>query len=273
MRSLILMPLTIFMRFSTLVFIIFITSCSSRSNHTPSWIIGIRDGSESLKIYNGNRILYRQLTRDRELGPDELCNKALSKAEGAIKMEFSEDLKIPYTVEIIYYDEVVQDCGVTLSISSSFMNRLKEISEIKKQEKSLRQEIEEKWDKAKQEKMKIKKDYDNLLSFINRNQDIFKKYTDLSNHIEMARNLIKIRRSRSLASAFRGLNHKEFGKLMGENVPIVFDLNSICYNRMSSSYVSYHGSIQVCWNDPESYKAFIKSYCDTTSNSCFYLDP
>lgn len=106
-------------------FIFFLSSCSGQRLVTkaPSWVEAIRSGDESLKVTNGNKTFYRRIAGSKELSQQTSCNLVVMKAEEDLKKEFPHVSKIPYVIEVLYYDKNHNDCAVTISIQGAHQIR------------------------------------------------------------------------------------------------------------------------------------------------------
>ncbi len=100
-----------------------ISSCSQLPPSKPSWVDGIRLGNETLKLSNGSKTYYRRIAGSEALSKQTSCNLVIMKAEEDLRKEFPSELKIPYVVEVLYYDDEFKDCAVTISVSNSFQGR------------------------------------------------------------------------------------------------------------------------------------------------------
>ena len=254
-------------------FFIFISCSQLRMNNieTPSWVEGIRSGSESLRVINGSKILYRRILKANQEDEQSVCSKVLDMAARDIQTEFLVDTKIPYTLEYLHYDEKNEDCSVTLSISSQMSSRLIEIKEIKKNHNMIVSDLEDKWREARKEKESIERRNQELEAYIRQNQHLLQKYNDQVSNLNKAWAMLKDRKERASESALTGLSKKEFRRLVGHEVNIVYDLNTKCWSTFNSSHISYHGATIVCWSGSD--QAFVRGYCDTAKGSCFTRNP
>jgi hypothetical protein len=257
-----------------LLMLILLISCShfkGKSPETPAWVNGIREGSESLKVINGNKVFYRRILKADDENQQSVCTKVLDLAARDIQTEFLIDTKIPYTLEYLHYDEEYEDCSVTLSISSQMSSRLIEIKEIKKNHDEIVSDLEDKWREARKEKESIERRNHELEAYIRQNQHLLQKYNDHLSSLNKAWAMLKDRKERASESALTGLSKKEFQRLVRHDVTISFSTSSKCWDAFKSAHLSYHGTTTVCWSGSD--QAFVRGYCDTATKSCFTRNP
>ena len=259
--------------FIILPLIVSCTHLRSPASEPPSWIEGVRSGEESMKVINGSKILYRRILPLHDESPQSTCSKVLELASQDIANEFVLETKIPYTLELLYFDEKHRDCAVTLSISAQMSSRLAEISEIKKSHKRIESELEKKWDEARSEKAQIEARNKELETFILKNQHLLNQYNRSVSDINKAWAMLKNRKEIALTSAFTGLNKREFQQLVNHDFGINFRFNTICRKYYDVPNVSYHGAVAVCWSSSSEREATIVGYCESESGSCFSRKP
>ncbi len=97
-------------RLTILPLLLFISSCASPG---PSWVQGLLSGEQSVRVYNGSRILYRQLGQS--------CHQAFRKAEALISREYENAVPV---LEVEWRTE--DYCAVTVSIPSG-LSQVKEV--------------------------------------------------------------------------------------------------------------------------------------------------
>jgi hypothetical protein len=109
------------MRFLIIVF--FLISCSQVPQvPRPGWVEAVRKGEETLRVTNGSKTYYRRIAGSADLTKQTSCNLVIMKAEEDLRKEYPLTSKIPYVVEVLYYDPEFKDCAVTLSISGGPQN-------------------------------------------------------------------------------------------------------------------------------------------------------
>ena len=222
-----------------ILFFLFI-SCSHYKNpriESPSWVEGIRTGAESLRVVIGNKIFYRRILKANDESEQEVCSRVLDLASKDIQAEFLLDTKIPYTLDYLYFDEKFKDCSVTLSISTQISSRLLEIKEIKKNHNEIVSDLEDKWIEARKDKESIERRNNELEDYIRKNEHLLQKYNDHVSNLNKAWAMLKDRRERASQSALTGLSKKDFRRLVGHDVSIVYDLNSKCWSNFYSSHI------------------------------------
>lgn len=219
------------------------------SEETPSWVLGIRNGSEGIKLVSGNKIFYRRIANDVDGDKNLTCQKAIEAAEESLKSEIFSDVKIPYTLEIIFYDPKIKDCAVTISIMSSLMDKLLELNEFKNNEKAKRNEIEERLKQAKLEKKEAENKLNELNRIVKDNYEVFSKYNRLKSDYDEAKSIATNRYEKAKMFAITGLRKKEFEAKIGEKVEINYDYYGICNRLYKHVYSSNHAGVNVCWTD------------------------
>lgn len=252
--------------FKVTILSLLITSSLHAAEQAPSWVLGIRNGTEGIKLVSGKKIFYRRLVSDTDDDKNLTCQKAIEATEDSLKSEIFSEVKIPYTLEVIFYDPKFKDCAATISISTDLLNKLLELNKFKNNEKNLRLEVENKLRKSKQEKMDVEGKYNELKEIVNANAELFKKYNNMISDYERAKSITENRFKKAELLAVTGLRLKEFKSILGEDVEINFDQNSLCYNKENKVYSSNHAGLNVCWTDryglPE-----IVSFCH--GRSCY----
>lgn len=99
------------------VFLLFFIACTHHIlTDAPSWVNGVRSGEEQLKVVHGNKIYYRRVAGSSAISKDTACEQVKAQAEEDIRKDYQTNL--PYTVEVLYYDNSYQDCAITLSIAN-----------------------------------------------------------------------------------------------------------------------------------------------------------
>jgi hypothetical protein len=256
--------------------LLFFVSCSHFQRgkiDAPSWVQGIRSGDESLRVVNGNKLLYRRILKNSNDPADVVCAKALDLVSNDLKNEFLVETKVPYTLEYLHYDEAYKDCAVTISISTQISTRLAEIKEINKNHAKIKANLESEWNKAEREKVALESKNSALSRFILENSALLERYHHQVSEIQKARTMLNERKNRSIASAFTGLGVDEFQKLISHDFSISSDYDSRCYAYYRQPYLSYHGTAIVCWSSRFEKEAHIVGYCETDTGYCFKRNP
>lgn len=98
----------------------FLISCAHQTpDMKPHWVDSIRSGEETLKVVHGSKTFYRRIAGSAAVSKQTSCNLVIMKAEEDLRKEFPNVPKIPYAVEVLFYDIDHQDCAVTISISNN----------------------------------------------------------------------------------------------------------------------------------------------------------
>lgn len=98
----------------------FLISCTHQlPDLKPSWVDAVRSGEETLKVSAGSKTYYRRIAGSKDVSKQTSCNLVVMKAEEDLKKEYPGAAKIPYAVEVLYYDVDHQDCAVTISVSNT----------------------------------------------------------------------------------------------------------------------------------------------------------
>lgn len=245
-------------RFCTLILLLM--SALYATEQAPSWVQGIRNGTEGIKLVSGKKIFYRRLVSDTEDDKNLTCQKAIEAAEDSLKSEILSDVKIPYTLEVIFYDPKIKDCSVTISISNDLMNKLLELNKFKNEEKKLRLEVEADLKMSKNEKADIEKKYAELKVLVNKNSDLFNKYNNMMSDYDRAVSITKNRANKAQQLAVSGLRLKEFQSMMKEHVEINIAPEALCYTKLRNMLSSNHAGVNVCWTTVDN-SSEIVAYC------------
>lgn len=110
---------------------LFLISCAHHQpkvTEVPSWVSSVREGKAALKIPHGQKTFYRRIAGNKDLSRDVSCDLVIETAEEDIKKEFPLFPKVPYTVEVLFYDEDHKDCAVTLSVEKKYETNLEELA-------------------------------------------------------------------------------------------------------------------------------------------------
>ncbi len=103
-----------------LIGLLFLVSCAQipLQEETPSWVTAVRLGEETLKVSHGSKTYYRRIAGSPQYSKEVSCQLSVMRAEEDIKKEFPHSDKVPYAVEVLYYDSIQRDCAVTVSMNS-----------------------------------------------------------------------------------------------------------------------------------------------------------
>lgn len=199
----------------------------------PSWVEAIRKGEEGLKVVNGSKVFYRRIAGSPDLSKQTSCNLVVMKAEEDLKKEFPLIPKVPYTVEVLFYDREHQDCAVTISVMSN-----------------------------------LKNDYAGLIGSdretINRKIALDSK--DFVTEDE-ASEIVLIRSELAMKFALTGLTKAEFEKFSKDKVQVLEEQN-LCSDVFKTNSYSIHGLTHVCWKGE-----IVAGYCTTKDKQCWTRTP
>lgn len=218
-----------------LLLLFFVVSCAHQVpvETRPSWVENIRNGSESLKVTHGSKVYYRRVAGSKDVSKQTSCNLVVMKAEEDLKKEFPLVPHIPYTVEVLFYDEEHLDCAVTISIPSAFQH-----------------------------------DYTKTIStnnnLLERKREIASLDTVTENE---ASELVLIRSELASKFALTGLTKTEFEKFAKDSVNIIND-QSMCSDVFRTSTYSIHGLTHVCWKGD-----IVAGYCTMKDKQCWTRTP
>jgi hypothetical protein len=212
-----------------------LVSCAHRLpvETRPSWVSAIRTGEQGLKITHGNKIFYRRIAGSKDVSKQTSCNLVVMKAEEDLKKEFPSVPKVPYTVEVLFYDQEHHDCAVTISILKNFKHQYTSM---------LTSEAET----------------------INRKIALESK--DVVSEDE-ASEIVLIRSELAMKYALTGLTKTEFEKFAKDKVHVLEEKN-MCTQVFNTNAYSIHGLTHVCWKGE-----IIAGYCTSKDKQCWTRTP
>jgi hypothetical protein len=149
--------------------------------------------------------------------------------EEDIRKERPHWVKIPFTVEVLYYDHEKKDCAVTASVDENYLPQREPSSS---SEKDSLDHIEA---------LKTKKYLSDL---------------------EVAE-LLSLRAQVASLYALSGLSLVEFQKYTREEVSVI-EGKGLCTRSFPQANYSVHGPIQVCWEHN-----LVKGYCSSKTRQCW----
>lgn len=219
----------------TLFVLLFLVSCAHEpvKEVGPNWVSGIRTGEESLKVSQGTKTYYRRVAGNAEIPKQTSCELAVIKAEEDIKKEYPLLPKIPFSVEVLFYDEEYKDCAVTLSVNANLSHQYAEIKKLHEDSLKYRQE---------------------LLSKTNVTAD-------------EAAEILKIKSEMAIEYALTGLTKVDFEKYTHETV-VVNEGTNLCSPVFMTDSYSIHGTTHICWVADT-----IKGYCTVKDKVCWNRTP
>lgn len=217
-----------------LLLLSFLVSCAHQTiSHGPSWVSSIRSGEEKLKVSHGSKTYYRRIAGGPELSKQTACELVVLKAEEDIRKEYPLYPKIPFTVEVLYYDDFHKDCAVTVSLEKEF--------KVSEEELALTEE------KA-----------------LKRMAELQAKETVTPDE---AAEIINLRSEIATKFALTGLTLGEFEKFSREKVSLIQE-TSLCSETFQARAYSIHGKIEVCWQNDH-----VKGFCTPKSRQCWIRTP
>jgi hypothetical protein len=283
----------------------FQTSCSHLSSKTqnhPSWVIGLEDGTGSIKVPTGTKIFYRAIVSNANSGnsqeTQDLCDRAIEKAANYLKQDYPDlTSTVPFSVEVVYPFPDEKKCAATISVKpqnlemakkiKDEMERLEEqkndllnlqtqqLADLKMQTEEEREKISSEREELEAQKFKLQKQKDYLLYLARNNQEAIVANNSIQSKIQLAQNNLKNEENLVKSVLFYGLKHKELNKLLPDiEIVATFDASSPCYKNFGDDRVSAIGKTHVCWKKYGSsyYDIFVTRYCDIESNQCWTRD-
>jgi hypothetical protein len=217
-----------------LLFLIFLASCSQTPTvEAPAWVEAVRNGEETLKISHGQKTFYRRIAGTPELSKETSCNLAVTRVEETIKKDFPLVDRVPYSIEVLFYDNFHKDCAVTASVNSKFERNVASLDEIQKKAHQRRVELE--------------------------NKDTITE--DEATEILQERALIASR------FALTGMTKIDFEKFAKDKVSFNSD-HALCSKYFSTGSFSVHGTTHVCWRGEN-----VVGFCTMNDSRCWTKNP
>ena len=212
-----------------------LASCSHENvkKESPHWVAGIRSGEESLKVAHGNKMFYRRIAGGKNISKQTSCELVVMKAEEDIKKEYPLLPKVPYNVEVLFYDEDYQDCAVTLSVSARLSEQQDELTKIHEIALMHRDELFAK---------------DNVTA-------------------DEAAEILVLRSEMAIEYAFTGVTKNEYEKYIHQAV-VLNEGASLCSPVFFTNTFSIHGTTHLCWEADT-----VKGYCTVKDKVCWRRTP
>lgn len=198
----------------------------------PSWVTGIRSGEEALKVTQGSKVFYRRIAGSPQMARQASCDLAVMRVEDDIRKEYPL-AKVPFNVDVVYYDKEHADCAVTGSVDASFAARQAEMrSQLASEEQRVR-------DLASQDQVTE----DDAAQILIQRGEIASRF------------------------ALTGLTKEDFEKFTKNRVSFVTG-EGPCSRYLHSESFSIHGTTQVCWKNEH-----IAGYCTAKDGICWTKQP
>ncbi|MBR1778284.1 MAG: hypothetical protein IJ752_06850 [Alphaproteobacteria bacterium] len=212
-------------RFFLLFCLSVLSSCSQDliySETAPSWVNDIRSGKSSLKVNNGDKILFR--TNYKGTGRDsraDVCAVAIEKNISYIKKAYPFSIQIPMTVELVFFDPTKNDCSTTISVSRQLMEKVEALSKLNGQyEKEIKrikietEKIQADLNEANDEKEDLEQKIEKLNKLIIENKSYEKKIKTIEDFIEYARDERRQIKKKVEDYIYTGMSVNEVAKIM-----------------------------------------------------------
>jgi hypothetical protein len=218
-----------------LLALIFLVSCAHHESaiQKPQWVEAIRNGEETLKVAHGSKVYYRRIAGSQHLSRESSCEQAINQAESDIKKEFPLFPKVPYSLEVLFYDQDLKDCAVTVSINSSLQQRYEELKKLQAQAQQRREELLAKTEVTEDEA-----------------SELVQQKTEIATRF-----------------ALTGLTKEEFEKFAKDKVSMVQG-QGLCQKGLKTDVFSNHGTMQVCWR-----AEIVVGYCTMKDSQCWTKTP
>lgn len=215
--------------------LLILISCAHHENVTqkPQWVEAIRSGEETLKVAHGSKVYYRRIAGSPELSRESSCEQAINQAETDIRKEFPLFPKVPYSLEVLFYDKDFKDCAVTVSIHSGLHHRYEELKKIQAASEQRLSDLKAKEDISE----------DEATEMIQRRTEVATRY------------------------ALTGLTKEEFEKFAKDKVQMNQG-TGLCAKGLKTDIFSIHGTMQICWKGEN-----IMGYCTLKDSQCWTKTP
>jgi hypothetical protein len=242
------------------------------ASDVSSWIEGVRSGEESLRVINGAKVMFRRISHDKEISKDEQCNRAIKLVEEDLAREAGVEMRIPYTLDYLYYDSNLKDCAVSISVSQQIIGKIKDLKMLKEAHEKEKDEIYQKMAQEKNINQELVDKNKELQNFILKNQKLLEKHGSLNNQYSLVQSALVAERDRVMSLHLRGMSISQFKKVIGVHPHIIMASGDTCYWHFKTYSASVHGNYQACWQG--SYRnAYLLGVCDTRANKCYSRDP
>ena len=263
-----------------------LSSCSQDmiySEIAPSWVNGIRSGNSSLRVNNGDKILFRSNHKGQKSDKqDEICSVAIEKNTSYIKKAYPFLMQIPMTVDLIFFDPKMNDCSTTISLPRELIEKAENLSELKKQyeaeikrTKEKKQEVQTDLKKANSEKLILKDKIKKLDKIISKNKGYAKQIENIENIIKNINIERKNVKDKIEEYVYTGMSAGEVNKIMKNHErQVVFSPENICEKKFE--HKTRYGDYIICgisisdtiYGNVIS-EGFVTQICNLRTYSCY----
>jgi hypothetical protein len=218
-----------------LVLLTLITACATapRSSEKPDWVSAIRNGEEALKVPHGSKVYYRRIAGGTQYTQQVSCELAVRRAEEDLKKEYPLQGQVPFTVEVMFYDQQYQDCAVTISVSKDLASQYAGMKT-------------------------------SPASYLRRRDELTAQDTVTPDE---AVELLQLRSKAAEEFAITGITREEFEKFAKEKVHLEASEGD-CLRAFRAPASSVHGTTKVCWQGDH-----VVGYCIGLDRQCWTRTP
>lgn len=256
------------------IFMIF--SCShntfNKAGRAPSWVEGVRNGEESLRVINGNRVFFRRILSQKQEHPDETCSNVLRLVQRDLANESIDEIIVPHSLEYLLFDHEAKECAVTISVGTDLLSKISAIKSMKDKFLKEKEEINKRYQNEIEQRKVLELKIGDLQSFILKNRHLLEKLNNLSSTVESIRKGITEDRDRVRNSFYTGMSRNQLRKIAGKEPSVAMHGVDLCYRHFRTFYSSPHGNVHVCWTGDRN-NEFLAGICDVRENRCFTRDP
>ncbi len=211
--------------FFVICVLFFLSSCSQDliySETAPSWVNDVRSGKGSLRVNNGDKVLFRSNQKGTEQEKREnVCTNAIQKNISYIKKAYPFSVQIPMTIELVFFDPEMNDCSTTISVSRQLMEKAEALSglngQYEKEKKRLKTEtkkVQTDLNKVNIEKQNLEKEIEELNKLMEENRGYERQIKTLEDFIESAKDERRQVKKKVENYIYTGMNQKEVAKIM-----------------------------------------------------------
>lgn len=258
-------------------FIVLACACGSFNKREalgplPSWIQGIRNGDESLRVVNGDRVFFRRLLTQNDEGSEELCARVLALVQEDLNNESALGVRLPFTLDYLLYDPLMRECAVTISISSNLLGKVAEIKAMNEKHIEEKKELIRSYEEESRHRNELQAEMKKLQIFIVTNKHLAEKVSHLQGNVESIRRIIAGSREKAMSVFLTGMSVRQFKSASGESPRISYTGSDLCYQSFKTFQHSPHGNVHVCWIGRFRNESIV-GICDVRTKNCFTRDP